>query len=261
MRNMRALFIGGVFVLELVLPAGTQAGLLNCPPDAVKVGTTCVDTYEASVWLTTDSAVIEKIRAGTVTLAELQAGAIRKGATTDDYGPECPDTGNDCQLEFAVSLAGVTPSRFLTWFQAVAACRNAGKRLLSNAEWQATALGTPDPGNTPGSTDCNTTSEGADLTGARAKCVSNVGAFDLVGNVWEWVADWVPLSLGGGSWSTFSDDLQYLAGAAAPSPTTQPGALLRGGGFFNHELAGVLAVDGTLQPSGASDDVGVRCGR
>src|SRR5439155_21115990 len=120
-----------------------------------------------------------------------------------------------------------------TWFQAVAACRNAGRRLLSNVEWQAAALGTPDPGAAPGSEDCNTKSAGTDLTGARAQCVSNVGAFDLVGNVWEWVAEWVPRSTNCGSWGTFSDDAQCLAGAEAPSPTTQPGVLARGVSFFN----------------------------
>jgi hypothetical protein len=29
----------------------TQAIALECPPDSVKVGNTCIDTYEASVWL------------------------------------------------------------------------------------------------------------------------------------------------------------------------------------------------------------------
>jgi hypothetical protein len=42
---------------------------------------------------------------------------------------------------YAVSIPGVTPSRFITWFQAAAAARNAGKRLPSNAEWQATGAG------------------------------------------------------------------------------------------------------------------------
>src|SRR5213083_1520225 len=34
--------------LSLALPA--LAGTLKCPPDSVKVGTVCIDTYEASVW-------------------------------------------------------------------------------------------------------------------------------------------------------------------------------------------------------------------
>src|SRR6266403_3019526 len=34
--------------LSLALTA--LAGTLKCPPDSVKVGTVCIDTYEASVW-------------------------------------------------------------------------------------------------------------------------------------------------------------------------------------------------------------------
>src|SRR5262249_46335560 len=99
-------------------------------------------------------------------------------------------------------------------------------------------------------------------TGARAECVSNAGAFDLVGNVWEWVAEWVPRSTGSGSWGAFSDDYQGLAGAEAPSPTTQPGALLRGGSFFNGTGGGVFAVLGSDRPSVAdSGTVGFRCAR
>jgi hypothetical protein len=34
--------------LAVAVPAG--AGTLKCPPDSVKVGNNCIDTYEASVW-------------------------------------------------------------------------------------------------------------------------------------------------------------------------------------------------------------------
>jgi formylglycine-generating enzyme required for sulfatase activity len=151
----------------------------------------------------------------------------------------------------------VTPSRFLTWFQAAAAARNAGKRLPTNAEWQAAALGTPDPGASPGPADCNTNSAGPRLTGARATCVSDVGAFDMVGNVWEWVADWVPLSTTCVP-ALFAGDLNCLAGA---STTAGPGALFRGGGFSNGTNAGVFAVYGSLSPSGSSEGVGFRAAR
>jgi formylglycine-generating enzyme required for sulfatase activity len=90
--------------------------------------------------------------------------------------------------------------------------------------------------------------------------VSNVGAFDLVGNVLEWVADWEPRSTTCGSWGTFSDDMQCLAGADA-RPITPPGALLRGGSFLFGTNAGVFTVDGTHQPSLALFGVGFRCGR
>jgi len=98
-----------------------------------------------SVWETSNLAVLAEIKAGTVTLADLiAAGAIQHGATSDDYGTGCPDTGNGGKDFYAVSIPGVTPARFINWLQAAAACRNADKRLLANAEWQAAALGAPD---------------------------------------------------------------------------------------------------------------------
>src|SRR5712691_13076497 len=88
----------------------------------------------------------------------MKAGAIQHGATGDDYGSGCPPTGNGCVNFYAVSIPGVTPSGFITWFEAAAAARNSGKRLPTNAEWQAAALGTPDPGTDNGTTDCNISS-------------------------------------------------------------------------------------------------------
>jgi hypothetical protein len=94
----------------------------------------------------------------------------------------------------------------ITWFQAQEACANAGKRLPSNAEWQVAANGTPDPGPDNGTTDCNTASTFAvALTGSRSNCVSARRAFDMVGNLYEWVADWVPASTGCPLWGSFTE--------------------------------------------------------
>jgi len=130
-----------------------------------------------------------------------------------------------------------------------------GDRLPINAEWQAVALGTPDTGGADnGSTTCNTDNLALDVmaTGSRSACVSNVGAFDMVGNVWEWVADWVPLSTDCPGWGLFSDDFMCLAGA---STTDGLGALIRGGSFINGSSAGVFAVAG-LVPSRTDSLVG-----
>ncbi len=135
-------------LFECVLTTGVAraAGPGACPTDSVLSGTVCIDKYEASVWETTNAKLIAKIRAGTATLIDLiSAGAQQRGVLGDDYGPECPANGNGCTNVYAVSIPGVVPSRFLTWFQAVAAARNSGKRLAASAEWQAAALGTPDP--------------------------------------------------------------------------------------------------------------------
>ncbi len=187
---------------------------------------------------------------------------MRRGSArpTDDYAP-CAKNGQNCANDiYAVSLPAVTPSAFITWFQAQEACTNAGKRLPSNAEWQAAVAGTPDPGPDNGKKDCNTDRTLAvALTGSRSRCVSSGGAFDMVGNLSEWVADWVTRSTTCGTWSagvSATGDSQCLTGAAVRG---EPGALVRGGGWFDGATAGPLAVLGVFEPSLSSDHVGFRC--
>jgi formylglycine-generating enzyme required for sulfatase activity len=232
-----------------------------------------MDKYEASVWrvpspTTTNALLVRKIQLGRATEAELAAGgATQLGMASDDYAP-CANSGQNCTDDiYAVSLPGVTPSAFITWFQAQQACTNSGKRLPSNAEWQAAVAGTPDPGPDNGTTDCNTASAiFVSATGTRSSCVSARGAFDMVGNLWEWVAEWVPRSTACGAWSagvSATGDDQCLAGAAT---TGEPGALLRGGDFgifgFGPD-AGPLAIFGFVEPSVAPFSVafGFRCAR
>ena len=88
--------------------------------------------------------------------------------------------------------------------------------------------------------------------------MSDYGAYDMVGNLAEWVADWVPRSTGvSGSWSS-SPDTQALTGAATSG---EPGALIRGG-FFVGGGAGPFFVVGATSPSSPSDPaVGFRCVR
>jgi formylglycine-generating enzyme required for sulfatase activity len=98
-------------------------------------------------------------------------------------------------------------------------------------------------------------------TGSRTACVSARGAFDMVGNVYEWVADWVPGSTTCGIWSpnvSPTDDDQCLAG---PGATGEPSALLRGGNFFSGALAGPHAVIGSNPVSGVNVSIGFRCAR
>ncbi len=250
-----AILAAGSAVVALAGPAQAK----KCPQDAVQVGSLCVDKYEASAWETTDTATIKNIKKGKVDAVADLTLSTQRGATADDYGASCPDNGAGCVNVYAVSLAGVTPAGYLTQIQATAVCRNAGKRLLTNSEWTAAALGTPDPGTDNGTSDCNVSSTFAVTnTGARLLCESDSGVLDTVGNLWEWVADWVPLSTACPGWNGLSDDVMCLGGA---STTGGPGALFRGGAFGNGAIAGPLAVLGYASPFYIGPDLGFRCAR
>jgi Sulfatase-modifying factor enzyme 1 len=270
---MRTVAMRGIMVSALlVLPAGAVIAqgakpLEKCPDDAVVSGTVCMDKYEASVWrvpvpTTINKNLVMRIRQGKATAADLQkGGATQLGVVGPDYAP-CDEGGQFCADDiFAVSVPGVLPSANITWFQAQAACKNARKRLASNAEWQAAAAGTnrgPDDHvstcNTDGGVGFNTVQ-----TGSRASCVSTDLAFDMVGNVSEWVADWVPRSNSCPGWGSFSDDFMCLAPGASVGPG--PGALFRGGDWTNGTGAGVFAVVAIFDPLHATSYIGFRCAR
>lgn len=110
-----------------------------------------------------------------------------------------------------------------------------------------------------GTTDCKTTGTASVNTGSRSGCVSHFGAFDMVGNLMEWVADWVPFSTSCPGWGAFSDDGMCLSGA---STTNGPGALVRSGAFSQGvSSAGPFAVFELLPSNSTHDDVGFRGAR
>ncbi len=218
----------------------------NDPADVmVKVGNVCVDVYEASVW-------------------SGLTGGTQYGVVSGNY--PCNADGNDCTTIYARSVVGVVPSSSVTWFQAAQACRNAGKRLLTNAEWQMAAAGTPDPGDAGnGTTTCNTNTAGPTNTGSTGDCVSSAGVRDMVGNLYEWVADWADRSSTCTDWTASAGipggDLSCFGGSGGASSSAIPGALIRGGLWGSGADAGVFAVSAKVIPSFSDVEVGFRCGR
>lgn len=250
----------------LVLALASQAHAASkCPPDSVRSGTACMDKYEASVWkvpnaTTTNKGLVKKIQKGKATPADLTAGgAAQLGVAGYDYAP-CNDNGSACTDIFAVSVPGVTPSAYMTWFQAREACKNSQKRMPSNGEWQDAVTNSPDPGPDNGTTDCNSASFAVANTGSRSSCVSSVGAFDMVGNLEEWVADWVPASTACVGWGAFSNDVMCVSGASTTAP--YPGVLQRGGAYLIISTdSGPLTARSVNGPFSATSFGGVRCVR
>ena len=166
-------------------------------------------------------------------------------------------------FRFVVAQRG--PAHTINYFIAAAACRNSAKRLPSNAEWQVAALGTPDPWpQDDPSNQCNISTPSVSLTGSRSKCISDVGAYDMVGNVIEFVGDWGALATAGNTWDMFipgfGNDVSNMGGAPNGTIYGLPGTTLRGGSFATTpnsggtgEQAGVYAIDQNGAPNSIGD--------
>lgn len=185
----------------------------------------------------------------------------------------------------ARSARGVVPARWVTWFQASELCRMTGKRLPTGDEWLAAAMGTYDPGDNDGSRDdrCNTGNGagGASPAAPRAAgggngCRSHWGAQDMVGNVWEWTAEWfagagngVPPGgfvyddgtrewpTGYGSDRTFNVNSYVATGYG--NAIGVPSAAFRGGYWIDGTRAGVYSLGLDSGPSNWNSNVGFRC--
>jgi len=154
------------------------------------------------------------------------------------------------------------PMNCVAWDGAATYCAWAGKRLPTEAEWERAAGGgqgyTYVWGNAPPHCDRVCRKDKDDGCGSGRTClsgektgdVSPVGAYDMGGNVGEWVADWY--------------DATYYRSAPRlrpRGPETGERKVVRGGDFTNLYDPFRLVTRNRLIPTYRSVTVGFRCAR
>jgi len=219
--------IGGGF-----LPGAPRQARTRCPPDMVDVrGAFCIDRFEVELIDAASGRELSPYYHPTRAQVQTSYARYRKLGRTGSELPALPAPPS-FQLEREVeprarTLEGVTPQGYLSGDAADAACRAAGKRLCSLAEWVTACRGQQNRkypyGDRYADSACNVFREAHPAaivhgdasrehldprlnlvgsargpllrrTGATPGCRSEWGgdaAFDMVGNLDEWVEEGV----------------------------------------------------------------------
>jgi formylglycine-generating enzyme required for sulfatase activity len=186
---------------------------------------------------------------------------------------------SDCQ---PISLANARPWRFISQAQAMSACAKAGKRLPTDEEWYLASLGTPDKEKDWTMDDCqvkNNWDSQPGLTSSAKNCVSAAGAYDMIGNIWEWVKGEIKNGYYNDTKLPPSGYIKSVDTSGLPLETdikiadpnfngdylwikdTETRGIARGGYWNNQGEAGIYSMYLVSLPSFTGTGVGFRCAK
>jgi formylglycine-generating enzyme required for sulfatase activity len=166
-------------------------------------------------------------------------------------GRPAPSLWNDAKFN-----AESQPVVGVSWHDADAYCKWAGKRLPAEAEWEKAARGT-DGRKYPWGDQWDASRANAENrlgktapVGSYPGGVSPYGAHDMAGNVWEWVADWF--------------DKDYYKRSPEQNPTGSDSGssrVLRGGSRYYNAVDLRTAARNDNSPDNRCYGSGFRCAR
>jgi serine/threonine-protein kinase len=251
-----SLFLASCSLGESILPKPTPTPILAAAPPA--------NAQPGDLWTSTVDGM---------TLVLIPAGEFIMGSDDGDFD-EIPQRTETTEA-FWIDLTEVTQGMYalcdaegciqpacvhgdnthpvvcINWESARSYCEWAGRRLLTEIEWEKAARGTDGRiypwGDEPASCDyavmddlvmgtgCGWESTWA--VGSKPEGASPYGVLDMAGNVWEWVYDWDPYATNGA------------------------GRVLRGGGYYSvYSTVRAAKREVLHQPLDKNDALGFRCG-